>query len=72
MGRALKARFMQAEVHQHHTEQFSIDGLNRAFSAWSLFEWNPGAMPQAQNEGAPLALSRHGFTETPDKHLHAS
>jgi hypothetical protein len=34
-------------------------GLNRAFSAASLAAINPGALPQAADDGAPLALARY-------------
>jgi hypothetical protein len=42
---ALKARFSDTTI-----------SLSRAFSAWSQSIQNPGAMPQANNEPAPLAL----------------
>jgi hypothetical protein len=44
--RALKARVQRL-------------GLNRAFSAASLAAINPGALPQAAGDGAPLALAKY-------------
>jgi hypothetical protein len=46
---ALKARFIFVAQPSE---------LNRAFSAVASLDQNPGAMPQAGNEKAPLALNR--------------
>ena len=35
--------------------------MNRAFSAWDLIDRIPGALPQAEIEFAPLALTNTGL-----------
>ena len=45
-------------LHQRNAHN-EIGPLNRAFSAYSSSGQNPGAMPQASNENAPVALNTY-------------
>jgi hypothetical protein len=53
----LKARLMQAEFHKRHLRAILNRRFESRFQRLAVIRMNPGAMPQAQNEGAPLALT---------------